>query len=975
MKYSANLSIDPSGIGALSEEQQQRLVDVLDGYLRALDAGVPPYGEALLAAHPDLADVLRTYLSQLDRLHDMAAGFAAPDESTDSTAVDQNGEVAPMQLGDFILEREIGRGGMGVVYEARQVSLQRRVAVKVLPFASVLDAKQIARFRNEAQAAAQLHHPHIVPVFAVGIERGVHYYAMQLVAGRPLDQVIEELREAGSQGVDVEREGLRTVENVGCGERLNEYSSGTSTERFQPLRSSHESATYFQAIAQLGVQAAEALHAAHELGIVHRDIKPSNLLLESSGKLWVTDFGLARFRHDGTLTRSGDIVGTMRYMSPEQAAGHTALVDHRSDIYSLAATLYELLTLRPAIDGSTAAQLLRAIDHQEPPRLTRVRPDIPRDLETIVRKSMAKSREDRYATAQELADDLRRFQAGEPIRARPPSLADRLGKWTVAHARLVFTSAALCLVVGAAGAVATVLVMRESREAEHNLRRAEKNFSAARNVVDRFGAGLAERLAEVPGADSIRQDLLTETIGYYREFVEQAEGDPQLRVDLALAYSKLGTLLEDRGSLTEALEAHERARALWARLAADSPGSRDHRQHLALGWSKLAGAFAAAGRFDEARDAQNAAIRIQMQLADEFVADASCRSDLAQSYCHLGTLETRAGDEPAARVAFELAVKLQCSLCDQEPGQGAYQQELAQTLNNFAGLYAETNPPRALELFSVAVTHLRKALLLQPDNELFQQDLASTYCNLGSIRARTGAKSLALQDYADAREIQEKRVAAAPARRTLQRDLAVTNNNEGLLLSELGRPGEAILRFQQAIAAQESLLAQSPADIALRSNLAGVHNNLGIALESARRFDEAVGQYERAIEQQREAFAAAPHMARYRQLLSKHYFNFGRALRNLGRGEEAGQAALARRALWDRDSQHLLAVAEELALAAALLDEQSDREFNRKYCELLALETLRQAVAAGLSVSRELATNEAFAALRGDQQFQALLTQ
>lgn len=969
MMYSGNLSIDPSGIGALSEEQQQRLVDVLDGYLRALDAGVPPYGEALLAAHPDLADVLRTYLSQLDRLHDMAAGFVAPHESTDSATEDQDGEVPPLQLGDFILEREIGRGGMGVVYEARQVSLQRRVALKVLPFASVLDAKQIARFRNEAQAAAQLHHPHIVPVFAVGNERGVHYYAMQLVEGRPLDQVIEQLRASRSTGVRLDIAEARTE----ASEERPGQSVETAADSSGLLQQACESADFFRTVSQLGVQAAEALHAAHESGIVHRDIKPSNLLLENGGKLWVTDFGLARFRHDGTLTRSGDIVGTMRYMSPEQAAGHTALVDHRSDIYSLAATLYELLTLRPAIDGSTAAQLLRAIDHQEPPRLTRVRPDIPRDLETIVRKGMSKSRDDRYATSQELADDLRRFQAGEPIHARPPSLADRLAKWTASHARLVFTSAALCLVVGAVGVIATVLVMRESREAELNLHRAEKNFYAARDVVDRFGAGLAERLTEVPGAESIRQDLLTETIAYYREFAEQAESNPQLRVDLALAYSKLGALLEKRGSLAEALEAHDRARALWARLAADSPGSREHRDHLALSWNNLAGTLATAGRFEEARDAQNAAVRIQSQLADEFADDVDARSDLAQSYGQLGSLETRAGAAAAAAAAFEMAVKLQEALCAQEPGQCAYQQELAHTLNNFAGLYAEANPPRALELFSMSITHLQTAVQRQPDHKLFQQDLASTYCNLGSIRARTGAKSLALQDYAQAREIQEKLVAAAPARRTLQRDLAVTNNNEGLLLSELGRPGEAITRFQQAIAAQESLLAQSPGDTALRSNLAGVHNNLGIALESARRLDEAVTQYERAIEQQRAAFAAAPHVARYRQLLSKHYFNYGRALRGLGRGEEAGQAALARRALWDRDPQHLLAVAEELAQAAALLDEQSDREFNRRHCESLALETLRQAVAAGLALPRDLATNEAFAALRGDQQFQDLL--
>ena len=288
--------------------------------------------------------------------------------------------------------------------------------------------------------------------------------------------------------------------------------------------------------------------------------------------------------------------------------------------------------------------------------------------------------------------------------------------------------------------MASVLVMRESREAENNLLRAEKNFLAAREVVDCFGAGLAERLTDVPGAESIRQDLLAETITYYRDFVEQAESDPELRVDLALAYSKLGTLLENRGSLDEALKAHDRACSLWARLAADSPGSRDHRNHLALSWNNLAGAFATEGRFGEARDAQGAAIRLETQLADEFLEDTSSRSDLARSYSNLGTLETRAGEPAAAGAAFEFAVKLQSTLCEREPGQAAYQQELAQTLNNYAGLHAETNPPHALELFSEAVTRLRKAVMLQPDNELFQQDLASTYCNLGSTRSRTAPR-------------------------------------------------------------------------------------------------------------------------------------------------------------------------------------------------------------------------------------------
>ena len=494
--YSANLSIDPSGLRDLTTEQQQRLVSVLDQYLSALDAGIPPHAESLIASHPDLADALRAYLLELDRLHDMAAGFCpAPSGIESADALLPGGGESQIQLGDFVLGREIGRGGMGVVYEARQLSLQRRVAVKVLPFASVLDAKQIARFHNEAQAAAQLHHPHIVPIFAVGSARGVHYYAMQLIEGQPLDRVVDELR--GS----IDR--LWTIRNsrmpVRAGTRMKRAAAGTQSYL---LKNSGDGPSYFRAVAQLGMQAADALHAAHECGIVHRDIKPSNLLLESEGKLWITDFGLARFRSDGTLTQSGDMVGTMRYMSPEQAAGHSVLVDHRTDIYSLAATLYELLALQPAIAGTTAAQLLRAIDQLEPPRLTRIRPDIPRDLETVVRKAMSKTREDRYQSAQELGDDLRRVLAGEPTHARPPSLADRLSRWMLSRRRLVASAACLCLLMGTCGAAAAIVVMRESRESERSLQRAERNFHAAREVVDRFGAGLAERLADVPGAAS-----------------------------------------------------------------------------------------------------------------------------------------------------------------------------------------------------------------------------------------------------------------------------------------------------------------------------------------------------------------------------------------------------------------------------------------------------------------------------------------
>ena len=293
--------------------------------------------------------------------------------------------------------REIGRGGMGVVYEAIQVSLGRQVALKILPMGPGADARQLARFQIEAQVAAALHHPHIVPIFAVGCDQGVHYYAMQLIEGRCLAAMLAEQRkpdEPGSSG----RAG----------------SNAQSPDRLSPV-----------AAADLAIQAAEALEHAHALGVLHRDIKPANLLVDADGHLWVTDFGLARLQGTGDLTNSGDLLGTLRYMSPEQAAGGRIL-DARTDVYSLGATLYELLTGRRAFDGNDRQELLRKITCDEPVPPRKLDPNIPRDLETIVGKAMAKEPERRYATAQELADDLRRFREDRPILARRPTVA---GRW------------------------------------------------------------------------------------------------------------------------------------------------------------------------------------------------------------------------------------------------------------------------------------------------------------------------------------------------------------------------------------------------------------------------------------------------------------------------------------------------------------------------------------------------------------------
>ncbi len=423
--------------------------EIVDEFLDRLKRGERPEIEEYTRRHPHLAAILRQMLPTLQLMHLSAS---APARSAEVLAADIEPE-GP--LGDFRIVREVGRGGMGVVYEAIQISLGRRVALKVLPFAVALDATHLQRFKNEAAAAAHLHHSNIVPVYAVGCERGVHYYAMQFIDGQTLAEVIGALR--GLAELDSEDQGgaQRPVSSVHV--------------RFACSSLPAAGPGFFRAVAGLATQAAEALEHAHTLGVIHRDIKPANLLIDEKGNLWVTDFGLAQVQTDTRLTRTGDVVGTLRYMSPEQALGHPSGVSHRTDLYALGATLYELLTLEPAFRGDDRQQLLRQIAFEEPRPPWRINKAVPVELETIVLKAMAKNPAERYATARELADDLGRFLKDEPIRARRPTLVQRARRWARRHQALV-GSATVGLIVALvmlAGSVGWFVRDRDARQAKN----------------------------------------------------------------------------------------------------------------------------------------------------------------------------------------------------------------------------------------------------------------------------------------------------------------------------------------------------------------------------------------------------------------------------------------------------------------------------------------------------------------------------
>jgi tetratricopeptide (TPR) repeat protein len=428
----------------------------VDEFLERVRRGEQPDVEEHAARYPAVADMLRQMLPALRLLRSSAAASAAPPDGPPGDPDPTGG-----CLGDFRILREVGHGGMGVVYEAEQLSLGRRVALKVLPFAATMDARQLQRFQNEARAAAGLHHSNIVPVYCVGCERGVHYYAMQLIDGHTLAAIIGALRQPAESDTAnaAARRGPDDADFSMAGDATGPYTPtpepGGSPADAAPTPAVGQLSTdptlhgpeFYRTATRLGIQAAEALEHAHQLGVVHRDIKPSNLLLDGRGELWVTDFGLAQFRSEAGLTRTGDLVGTLRYMSPEQALGRRPVLDHRSDIYSLGVTLYELLTLQPAFGSDDRQELLRQIASEEPTPPCRLNKAIPWELETIVLKATAKEPAERYQTAQELADDLRRFLEDQPIRARRPALRKRLARWARRH-RPTVAAAITLLVVG-----------------------------------------------------------------------------------------------------------------------------------------------------------------------------------------------------------------------------------------------------------------------------------------------------------------------------------------------------------------------------------------------------------------------------------------------------------------------------------------------------------------------------------------------
>jgi tetratricopeptide (TPR) repeat protein len=537
------------------------------------------------------------------------------------------------QLGDYRILREIGHGGMGVVYEAEQLSLGRHVALKVLPHNLLREAKQRRRFEREAKAAAQLHHTNIVPVFGVGEHDGLPYYAMQFIQGLGLDEVIEELKrmrpgggsgppvpagnelrvarkevsaaevarspitgafrpdpaatvaeapaaaEAGAPGPAAGPAACRLSDTFGLSP-----SAGVLTGPGDDTSGRSRKWTYWQSVARVGVQVAAAPEYAHRQGILHRDIKPSNLLLDTRGTVWVTDFGLAKVEDQENLTDTGDVVGTLRYMPPEAFDGRRTA---RGDVYSLGLTLHELLALRPAFDEKERGKLIKQVTGGAPPRLDRLNRAIPRELVTVVHKAVEHDPDQRYPTAGQLAADLQRFLDDVPIKVRRASAAEQLARWGRRNPVVAGLLAVLVVVLAAGLAGITVLWLRAEEKSRRALEDCRRVLGETHHQTLLTMANLASlyhthnRLAE---AERLNVQVLR-----VRRRVLGADNPSTL-----LSMNNLATVYVERGKFSEAQSLCTRALEGLRRVFGD-----EH-PHTLTACYNLADLYQRQGKYDKA---------------------------------------------------------------------------------------------------------------------------------------------------------------------------------------------------------------------------------------------------------------------------------------------------------------------------------------------------------------------------------------
>lgn len=873
------------------------LHELAEDLTRRCQAGERPTVEEYVARHPEMADELRAVLPAILMMEEIKPRREEP--SPKSAAV------APMpdRIGEYRLIREIGRGGMGIVYEAEQEALGRRVALKVLLPHLLTNERLRARFRREAKAMARLHHTNIVPVFGVGEQDGQCFYVMQLIQGRELD------RTDNTPLTD------RTRSLEGS---LPIASSETSANREKstlPMQSCRD-------IARIGCQVADALAYAHGMGVLHRDIKPSNLMLDEHGAVWVTDFGVAKILEETNLTQSGDIVGTLRFMPPERFTGQS---DARGDIYSLGITQYELLAGRPAFPNTSPQELIYHISHNNLPSMRTNDRDIPTDLETIVLKAAARDPAHRYQTADELGEDLRRFLADRPILARRASHLERAVRWSRRNPAIAGLTAAafvLLLAITVISAVAYFQTAAANREtesallAEQNQREqaegiATVSLEALARVYDRFAPTRLVATAQTtdeqgvplpapslpPEAAALLDDLLLS----YERIARSAGEFPRLFTQAAEANHRIGDIRQRLGRTEAACDAYRLAIDLYSRLPADAddPVASTKSARAAI---ELGRALRGLQKIEESDQSIKNAIQALAGAPESIRQRPENRYELARAYYLLGQRDMLRsppmgspppgrgrrgsplrpeGDQPTRQ-----AISLLEELVAKSPSVREYRHLLAccyrdaQGPPHPGGQARGLDPDRGIGLLRQLVKDFPKV----PDYRL---DLCEALAGSGPPDRSNSNDTERMQEAID---LSSALVAEYPSIPDYKAAQGRYLDRLGMKLLRAGEYDEAQKVYREAIILQGQLAKLYPDVIAYGFWLCLIERSLGEALANKGELSEAKAYLKSATERAESLRKKAPHLTGFRPFLGMAYRDLSDILSRTGEAEPAAKA-------------------------------------------------------------------------------------
>lgn len=825
----------------------------------------------LCRGHSELTAEVLACLAELD-----AAGMSTRPRLDDEF---------PERLGDFRLIDRIGGGGMGVVYRARQESLQREVALKLIRPEQLYFPGARKRFQREVETVARMQHPGIVPIFAVGEEDGIPYFAMEHVGGCSMDRILTLLRGRP----------FETLSGVSLHETVCEL-AGEPVGDVDPLFDG----TWTEACFRIGAAIAAALAHAHERGVLHRDVKPSNVMLTPAGRVMLLDFGVSSAEGSSKLTSTGAQVGSLPYMSPQQAAGRHDEVDVQADVYSLGVTLYEMLTLRLPYRGRDAAETRALIDEGVPVPPRRLNPHISWDAETVCLTAMRRERSQRYRDVDELRRDLLNVLEKRVITARRPGPLLRARRWVQRNpTTTVALGLGFLLVVGGplAFGLREMQVAERLREANERTTRAlareeaartraEENLRKACRAVDTLLTRIAEdKLRRIPGVQKLRTTVLADAVSFYDELLAENPGNPIVLTGAAFSLNNIGDMRQVLGQFEQALDDYARARDLWLQIEGPDTGNptiltglakvehnaaylldnllrrhdeAEQRYLRALDWlgrgevpddfrrqaeiatvyTNLGSMLTRSGRFDDAGDALGEAVSRFQALYDERPDDGAAVQIFVNALDLSGSLAMERGD-PARAEAFWLRARVKAEeLLELDPENPGPRQALVTAVHNLAYVAGRTSRfDEALELYREALGQARALARDFPAILPFQQTLCQTLNSLSQAVTDARQRRALLEESI---EVYERLVPANPDVLDLRLELTQALQNLALLLAST-EPGTAEALMKKALALLDEVPEDDPARDALGYTVRGaaLRNSFGAVLMNARRWEEA----------------------------------------------------------------------------------------------------------------------------------------